>query len=120
MATTVPARRESLVWDAVDVLDDLRAALHRDPKAVAEQASRIVSSARDAGDIATVSRGLAVLGRARRSLGEIDLAEVDLTCAVEAAAQVGDADLGADARIGLAGVLSFAGRSADAFTLLDE
>jgi tetratricopeptide (TPR) repeat protein len=104
----------------VDVLDDLRAALHRDPKTVAERASRIVSAARDAGDTATLSRGLAVLGRARRSLGEIDLAEVDLARAVEAAAQIRDDELGADARIGLAGVLSFAGRSEEAFTLLDE
>src|SRR6476469_8436481 len=46
---------------AVDVIDDLRAALHRDPKAVAEGASRIVSAARQAGDAATVGRGLAVL-----------------------------------------------------------
>jgi tetratricopeptide (TPR) repeat protein len=58
-----------------------------------------------------LSGGLAVRGRARRSLGEIDLAESDLREALATAEDVGDDELAADAHLGLAGVLSFAGRA---------
>lgn len=104
----------------MDALDELRAALHRDPRHVAEQARRIADAAQAAGDVAELSRALAVLGRARRSLGEIAVAELDLAAAVDAADAAGCAELAADARVGLAGVLSFAGRADEAFALLDE
>jgi len=104
----------------VDALDELRAALHRDPRMVAEQASGLADAARQAGDGATLSRALSVLGRARRSLGEIALAELDLRGAVEAGIAAGRPDLAADAKVGLAGVLSFAGRTAESLALLDE
>ena len=105
--------------DTVAELDELRSAVHRDPRRVAEAAQRLVTGARMADDQATLSRALAVLGRARRSLGEIDLAGSDLTGAVSAATAAGDSELLADAHIGLAGVLSFAGRTPEAFSHLD-
>ena len=103
----------------MDALDELRGAVHRDPRGVADAVSRLVAEARTSGDAAALSRGLGVLGRARRSLGEIDLAESALAGAVAAAADAGDDELAADAHIGLAGVLSFAGRSGEAFAHLD-
>jgi tetratricopeptide (TPR) repeat protein len=103
----------------VDALDELRSALHRDPRGVAAATSRLAAAAQADGDASTLSRALAVLGRARRSLGEIDLAEGDFVGALSAAATAGDDELAADAHIGLAGVLSFAGRSAEAFDHLD-
>jgi tetratricopeptide (TPR) repeat protein len=56
-----------------------------------------------------------VRGRARRALGDIAPAEADLLGSVEAGAASGDDDLVADASIGLAGVLMFAGRTDEAF-----
>lgn len=104
----------------VDTVEDIRDRLHRDPRGAAAAAAALVVQARADGDAILVSRGLAVLGRARRSLGEIDLAEADLRGALRVADGIPDAALGADARIGLAGVLTFTGRSAEAFDLLDE
>jgi tetratricopeptide (TPR) repeat protein len=86
---------------------------------VAEAAGKLAADARASGDAATRSRALALLGRARRSLGEIDLAEADLVGALAAAGEAGDDDLAADAHVGLAGVLSFQGRNAEAFAHLD-
>jgi tetratricopeptide (TPR) repeat protein len=106
----------------VETVAELRASVHRDPRRVAEVTTRWVAAARADGDDATLSGALSVRGRARRSLGEIDLAESDLRGAVEAAAGAGAADrdeLAADAHLGLAGVLSFAGRTAEAFAHLD-
>jgi tetratricopeptide (TPR) repeat protein len=80
----------------------------------------MVAAARAAGDLTVLSGCLAARGRARRALGEIDLAEGDLRRALVAADEAGDADLAADAHLGLAGVLSFAGRPAEAFTHLDR
>src|SRR5262245_29074573 len=95
-----------------DEVDELRAAVHRDPGRGAEAASRLAESARAGGDLAALSRVLAVLGRARRALGAIDLAEADLVAAVDAATAAGDNELAADAHLGLAGVYAFTGRSA--------
>ena len=91
---------------SVDTLEELRAAVHRDPRGVAGAASKLAAAAREDDDLASLSRSLAVLGRARRSLGDIDLAESDLVAAVAAAETVGDEDLAADAHVGLAGVLA--------------
>jgi tetratricopeptide (TPR) repeat protein len=104
---------------ALHELVDLRRALHRDPRHVAEVTAHMATEARAAGDAALASQCLALLGRARRSLGEIDLAESALEEALKYAAQTTDADLEADARIGLAGVLSFAGRTEEGLTQLD-
>jgi len=60
-----------------------------------------------------------VLGRARRCLGEIQLAESDLDRAIAVAMRCGGGDLAADAHLGIAGVLSLAGRPADALAHLD-
>src|SRR6186997_1229192 len=103
----------------VDTLEELRAAVHRDPRGVAGAASKLAAAARAADDLASLSRSLALLGRARRSLGAIDLAEADLVGAIAAAEQIGDLDLAADAHIGIAGVLSYAGRSSEALEHLD-
>jgi tetratricopeptide (TPR) repeat protein len=104
----------------VDALDELRASLHRDPRGVADEARRLADAAAARHDDAEVSRALAVLGRARRSLGEIEVAEIDLCHAIDAAKAAGSVELASDARVALAGVLSFAGRTDEAFALLDE
>lgn len=104
----------------MDALEKLRAAVQRDPRGVAEECVVIADAARAAGDSARISRALSVLGRARLSLGEIDLAEADLRRAIEAADVVGVSELAADGHLGLAAVLSQAGRSAEAFAHLDE
>lgn len=104
----------------MESLEELRAAVYRDPKGVAGKTIGVVAAARTAGDPAQLSRALSVLGRARRSLGEIDLAERDLNEAVAAATAAADDELRADALIGLAGVLTFSGRSGQAFGHLDE
>lgn len=100
-------------------LDELRAAIHRDPRRVADKAVDFVVSARESGDWAQLSGALSTLGRARLSLGDIDLAEVSLNGALDAAGTAGDDELAADAHLGLAAVLSQAGRSAEAFDHLD-
>jgi len=102
------------------MIDELRAAVHSDPRGVAVAAAELLPATRAADDAAAVSRILSVLGRARRSLGEIALAESDLDEAIAVALAAGEDDLAADAHVGLAGVLSFAGRSAEAFAHLDE
>lgn len=101
-------------------MDELRAAVYTDPLGVANTAVQLVAKAREEGDLVALSQSLSLLGRARRSLGQIDLAEADLTEAIAVALAVGENDLAADAHIGQAGVLSFAGRSAEAFAHLDE
>jgi tetratricopeptide (TPR) repeat protein len=106
--------------DRVSRIDELRTAVHSDPRGVAFAAAGLLPAARAAGDAAAVSRILAVLGRARRSLGEIALAESDLDEAIALALAAGEDDLAADAHVGLAGVLSFAGRSVEAFAHLDQ
>jgi tetratricopeptide (TPR) repeat protein len=103
-----------------DEVDELRAAIHRDPGRVAEVAGRLANDARAGADPARLSRVLAVLGRARRSLGVMELAEADLVEAIEAATTVGDGELAADAHLGLAGVYAFTGRSAEALAALDR
>ena len=102
----------------VDTLDELRADVHRDPRRVAEAASRLVTQARAGDDQPMLSRSLGVLGRARRALGDIALAELDLRGSIEAGRAAADDELVADACVGLAGVLMFAGRSEDAFAEL--
>jgi tetratricopeptide (TPR) repeat protein len=104
----------------VDALDELRASLHRDPRGVADEARRLADAAAARHDDTDLSRALAVLGRARRSLGEIEVAEIDLRSAIEAANAAGSVELASDARVALAGVLSFAGRTDEAFAQLDE
>lgn len=79
----------------------------------------MAAAARRDGDQVLLSRSLALLGRARRSLGEIDLAERDLREAVAAGESVGDDELVADAHLALAGVLSFSGRSQESKVHLD-
>src|SRR5690349_4714022 len=95
----------------MESLEELRAAIHRDPRLVADAAAAIAVDARANGDPATLSQSLAIRGRALRSLGEIDLAEVVLEDALRAAEEADDPDLSADAHVALAGVLSFAGRA---------
>src|SRR5258706_12265925 len=106
--------------DSPDEVGELRAAVHRDPGRVADAAARLAGSARAAGDPATLSRVLSVLGRARRALGAIELAEADLLAAIGAATSAGDRELAADAHLGLAGVYAFTGRSAEALGQLDS
>lgn len=101
-------------------IDELRDALHRDPGRVAHEASRLAAYARAAGDQAMLSRALSVLGRARRAVGEIQLAESDLDAAIAAAVVAGDDELAADAHLGLAGVYAFTGRSAEAIEHLNR
>lgn len=112
--------------DGVDEIEDLRAALHRDPRRVAERASALLV-ATALGDTAPRSRLLALRGRARRSLGEMELAELDLRAAIDAAIESATAaagptsdELAADAHLGLAGVLAWAGRTSEAFEHLDR
>ena len=109
--------KDAIRDSSAGTLAQLRAAVHRDPNGVAREAALLAAEARARGDRPALSAALSILGRARRSLGEIDLAETDLAGALETAGD--DPELAADASIGLAGVLSFAGRAAEAFALLD-
>ncbi len=104
---------------ASDEIDQLRASVHRDPAQVAEAAGALAVAARTGTDPARRSRILAVLGRARRALGAIELAEADLLAAIDAANTAADPELAADAHLGLAGVYAFTGRSAEASVHLD-
>lgn len=110
----------------MDEVAGLRGAVHRDPRGVDAEAGRLVEQARTSRDDELLSRALAVRGRARRSLGEIDRAEHDLQDALDVATRLWaqdprrHGDLVADARIGLAGVLSFAGRTEEALAHLDD
>lgn len=103
----------------VESLDELRAAVHRDPRQVADAAVLIAMAARERGDLVELSQVLAVRGRALRSLGEIDLGEAVLQDAITVGREARDDDLVADAHVALAGVLSFAGRAPEAFEHLD-
>ena len=103
----------------MDRLAELAASIERDPAGVARDVRVLVDEARDAEDWHTLSRAQAVLGRAWRMLGEIDLAQQALVDAVATAQGCGDNELQADAHLGLAGVLSAGGRHAEAFGHLD-
>jgi hypothetical protein len=106
-------RRRSIA--AMEGLDELAGLLERDPAHVAASAVELAERARTAGDAAGESRALALLGRARRTLQEVDLAERALVAAITAAERAGDADLIADAHMALAGVLSMGARLDEAF-----
>ncbi|GIJ54952.1 CHAT domain-containing protein [Virgisporangium aurantiacum] len=99
----------------MDDIDRLRADTSRDPRAVVAATTRLAAGETDP---ARLSRVLSIRGRARRHLGEIDLAEHDLTRALAGAG--GDPDLEADARLGLAVVVAIAGRPQAAMAHLDE
>lgn len=100
----------------MDEIDRLRSRISRDPRAVVEATARLE---RDATDGLGLSRILCVRGRARRHLGEIELAEHDLNRAVGLAVDLGDDELAADAHLGLAAVLAIAGRPTQSFACLD-
>jgi CHAT domain-containing protein len=104
----------------VDLLAELAASIGNDPARVARQTREIAAEARAGADWGQLSRALAVLGRALRMLGEIDLAEHALDEAITAAGKAGDDELAADAHLAIAGVLSIAGRWSTAFAHLDE
>ena len=104
----------------MDAIDALRRELHRDPRRAAEQADALVAGALDREDDRLLARSLAVRGRARRKLGDVDLALDDLRAAAAAAERCGDPDLVGDAHVGMAGVLTFAGRSDEALDHLDR
>jgi hypothetical protein len=104
----------------VELLAELAASIGNDPAQVARQARDVAAEARDAKDLQRLSRAQAIVGRALRMLGEIDLAEHALDEAVSSAQQVGEDELAADAHLALAGVLSIAGRWPSAFAHLDE
>lgn len=103
----------------MDRLAELATSIERDPGDVAREVRALADVARIAEDWHTVSRAQAVLGRAWRMLGEIDLAQQALVDAVEMARRCADRELEADAHLGLAGALSAAGRQGDAFGHLD-
>lgn len=103
----------------MDRLAELATSIERDPGDVAREVRAVADAARIAEDWHTVSRAQAVLGRAWRMLGEIDLAQQALVDAVEMARRCADRELEADAHLGLAGALSAAGRQDDAFGHLD-
>jgi CHAT domain-containing protein len=104
----------------VDLLAELAASIGNDPAQVARQTREMAADARAVEDWALLSRALAVLGRALRMLGEIDLAEHALDEAIAAANDAAEDELAADAHLALAGVLSIAGRWPAAFGHLDE
>jgi tetratricopeptide (TPR) repeat protein len=112
-------RERSIEISHMDEIEELRSELSRDPQRVAAAAHRLTLAAEAARDDAQLSRALAVLGRARRYLGDIDLARSDLVRALAAARSCGDDELAADAHLGLAAVLWFAGRPAEASGHLD-
>ncbi len=103
----------------MDRLAELAASIERDPAEVAREVRVLGDAARDAEDWHTVSRAQAVLGRAWRMLGEIDLAQQALADAVATAQKSDDNELEADAHLGLAGALSAGGRQGEAFGHLD-
>ena len=105
---------------SVDRLAKLAASIGRDPAEVARQAREIVNDARNSAEWSLLSRAQAVLGRALRNLGEIELAEDALQEAVSAGEQADDDELAADAHLALAGVMSIAGRWPQAFAHLEE
>ncbi|MEP7112177.1 MAG: CHAT domain-containing protein [Ilumatobacteraceae bacterium] len=104
----------------MEQLAELAASIGRDPAGVAHQAREVAADARETGQWGRLSSAQAVLGRALRMLGEIELAGDALEEAVSAAQQAGDDELAADAHLALAGVMSIAGRSTSAFIHLDH
>jgi tetratricopeptide (TPR) repeat protein len=101
-------------------LTELTASVERDPARVASEVTALADRYRSNGDHAGVSRALAILGRSRRLLGEIDLAASALHAAIAAAQQVGDTEAEADAHLALAGVLALGSTMAAAFAHLDD
>ncbi len=89
----------------MDRLAELATSIERDPGDVAREVRAIADAARSIEDWHTVSRAQAVLGRAWRMLGEIDLAQQALVDSVAMARRSGDDELEADAHLGLAGAL---------------
>ena len=109
-----------IATDRFAELAELAASVERDPASVAVEATAIADRCRSEGDQLGVSRALAILGRARRLLGEIDLARSALHAAIAAAQQAGDAEAEADAHLALAGVLALGSTMAAAFAHLDD
>ena len=120
------ARQRTFYARVVDTLADkaglaeLAAGIERDPAEVARRARELARAFRADEDWANLCRAQAVLGRAWRILGEVDLAQHALTEAISVAGRVDDDDLAADAHLALAGVLSLGAASTDAFEHLDE
>ena len=99
---------------------ELAASIERDPGRVAGAARALAVEFRDRREHASLSRVLAVAGRAQRLMGEIDLAEQLLGEAIAAAGAAGDDELAADAHLALAGVLALGGSGDEAIAHLDE
>jgi tetratricopeptide (TPR) repeat protein len=105
---------------AMEALDELAVMVERDPVHVAAAAAALATASRAAGDAASESRALALVGRARRMLDEVELAERALRGALDAAARAADDELAADAHLAMAGVLSIGSRIGDAFDHLEQ
>ncbi len=110
----------TIATDRLAELIELAGSVERDPASVAVDATGLADRCRSEGDQLGVSRALAILGRARRLLGEIDLARSALHAAIAAARQVGDTEAEADAHLALAGVLALGSTMAAAFAHLDD
>ncbi|MGH9133003.1 MAG: tetratricopeptide repeat protein, partial [Ilumatobacteraceae bacterium] len=106
--------------DPTDEFAALAGSVERDPADVAVAATALADRCRSDGDQRGVSRALAILGRARRMLGEIDLARSALHAAIAAAQQVGDTESEADAHLALAAVLALGSTMTAAFAHLDD
>lgn len=113
-----PAKADAY-YGVVDSLAELAPLVGSDPAQVAREAGQIARDARAGDDWPRLSRAQAILGRAWRMLGEIELAQQALDEAIVAARKAEDDHLAADAHLVLASVLSIAGRRAAAFEQLD-
>lgn len=102
---------------AVTDLDALRVRLETDPGVVVDEITRHLPGLDDPRQAALL---LALLGRARLALGEVDLAEAALDDALARAGAAGAADALADAHLAWASVRSFAGRFDDALAHVAE
>lgn len=110
----------TIATDRFAAFAELTASVERDPARVAVEATGLAGQCRSEGDDQGVSRALSILGRARRLLGEIDLARSALHAAIAAAQRVGDAEAEADAHLALAGVLALGSTIEAAFAHLDD
>ncbi|HEX4980961.1 MAG TPA: tetratricopeptide repeat protein, partial [Ilumatobacteraceae bacterium] len=106
--------------DRLAEFSQLARSVEGDPASVAARATALADQCRAEGDQVGVSKALAILGRARRLLGEIDLARSALHAAIAAAQQVGDTEAEADAHLALAGVLALGSTMAAALAHLDD
>ncbi len=88
-------------------LEELGANVDKNPREVAARAAHIAEIARSGGDLETTAVAATVVARARRNLGEIDLAERAIDDAISVAARVGG-DVLADAHLVAASVATFA------------